>query len=109
MRCNVHVRFTPNSDRESELPQTVMSALPPKAEICAAQAHVCFGPEADIWPAWYLPFKTAPVLLSIASDHEIRAAPAVSRPMAPTSIRLIAHTTSRLNQLLERNFKPSRS
>src|SRR5262249_48505970 len=25
------VRFTPNSDRESELPQTVMSALPPKA------------------------------------------------------------------------------
>ena len=25
-----HVRFTPNSDRESGFPQTVMSALPPK-------------------------------------------------------------------------------
>src|SRR5262245_21724381 len=28
-----HVRFTPNSDRESGLPQIVMSALPPKADI----------------------------------------------------------------------------
>ena len=38
----------PNSDRESGLPQTVMSALPPKADMCTAQAHVCFGPKADI-------------------------------------------------------------
>src|SRR5262245_6302978 len=43
-----HVRFTPNSDRESGLPQTVMSALPPKADMCSAVAHVCFGPKADI-------------------------------------------------------------
>src|SRR5262249_37101928 len=28
-----HVRFTPNSDRKSGLPQTVMSALPLKADI----------------------------------------------------------------------------
>jgi len=28
-----HVRYYPNSDRESGLPQTVMSALPPKADI----------------------------------------------------------------------------
>jgi len=28
-----HVRFAPNSDRESGFPQTVMSALPPKADI----------------------------------------------------------------------------
>jgi hypothetical protein len=28
-----HVRFTPNSDRESEIPQKAMSALPPKADI----------------------------------------------------------------------------
>src|SRR5262249_24400734 len=27
---------------------TVMSALPPKADMCGAQAHVCFGPKADI-------------------------------------------------------------
>src|SRR5262245_46971543 len=42
-----HVCFTPNSDRESRHPQTVMSALPPKADMCSAPAHVCFGPKAD--------------------------------------------------------------
>ena len=46
-----HVRFTPNSDRESGHRQTVMSALSPKADMCGAQAHVCFGPIADIGPA----------------------------------------------------------
>jgi len=29
-------------------PQTVMSALPPKADMCSATAHVCFGPKAGI-------------------------------------------------------------
>jgi hypothetical protein len=29
-------------------PQKVMSALPPKADICGALAHVRFGPIADI-------------------------------------------------------------
>jgi hypothetical protein len=43
-----HVRFTPNSDRESRFPQTVMSALPPKADMCTARGHVCFGPTADM-------------------------------------------------------------
>ena len=28
--------------------QNVMSALPPKADICSALAHVCFVPIADI-------------------------------------------------------------
>jgi hypothetical protein len=42
------VRFAPNSDRESEFPQKVMSALPPKADMCGALAYVCFGPKADI-------------------------------------------------------------
>jgi hypothetical protein len=27
-----------------------MSALPPKADMCSALAHVCFGPKADIPP-----------------------------------------------------------
>ena len=43
-----HVRFTPNSDRESGFPHKVMSALPPKADIHSAQAYVRFGPIADI-------------------------------------------------------------
>jgi len=43
-----HVRFTPNSDRESGLPQKVVSALTPEADMCAALVHVSFGPIADI-------------------------------------------------------------
>src|SRR6188474_2853233 len=38
----------PYSDRKSGLRQTIMSALPPKADMCGAVAHVGFGPEADI-------------------------------------------------------------
>ena len=41
------VRFTPNSDRESGFPQKAMSALPPKADMCGALAHVRFVPIAD--------------------------------------------------------------
>jgi hypothetical protein len=43
-----HVRFIPNSDRESEIPQKAMSALPQKADMCGATRDVRFGPEADI-------------------------------------------------------------
>ena len=43
-----HVRFTPNSDRKSGHQSRVMSALPPKADMCSALAYVCFGPIADI-------------------------------------------------------------
>jgi hypothetical protein len=42
------VRFTPNSDRKSEFPHKVMSALHPKADMCGALDHVRFGPIADI-------------------------------------------------------------
>jgi hypothetical protein len=43
-----HVRFTPNSDRKSEIPQKAMSALLPKADMCSATSDVCFGPIADM-------------------------------------------------------------
>jgi hypothetical protein len=46
--AKTHVRLTPDSDRDSGLPQTVMSALPPKADMCGATGDVCFGPLADI-------------------------------------------------------------
>ena len=45
------VRFTPNSDRESGFPHKVMSALPPKADMCGATRDVCYGPIADICDA----------------------------------------------------------
>jgi len=48
VRRKSDVRFAPNSDRESGFPQTVMSALPPKADMCGAARDVRFGPIADI-------------------------------------------------------------
>jgi hypothetical protein len=33
--------------KQTFAPQNVMSALPPKADICAALAHVNYGPKAD--------------------------------------------------------------
>jgi len=36
-----HVRFTPNSDRESGHAAMVMSALHLKADMCGALSHVC--------------------------------------------------------------------
>ena len=42
-----HVRFTPNSDRESGIAAKVMSALPSKADMCGAISGVRFGPKAD--------------------------------------------------------------
>ena len=30
--------------KQTYAPQKVMSALPPKADMCSALAHVCFGP-----------------------------------------------------------------
>jgi hypothetical protein len=43
-----HVRFAPDSDRESRHPKNAMSALPSKADMCGARADVCYGPIADI-------------------------------------------------------------
>jgi hypothetical protein len=46
--ATAHVRFTPNSDRESGFSQKVMSALPSKADMCSATRDVRFGPKADM-------------------------------------------------------------
>jgi len=40
-RATAHVRFAPDSNRESGFPHKVMSALPLKANMCSALAHVC--------------------------------------------------------------------
>ena len=42
-----HVRFTPNCDCKSGYLRFVMSALPPKADMCSAAVPVRFGPKAD--------------------------------------------------------------
>ena len=40
VQCKSDVCFTPNSDRESEIPQRVMPALPPKADIARVSARL---------------------------------------------------------------------
>ena len=55
-----HVRFTPDSDRESGFPRKVMSALLPKADMCGAASDVRFGPIADIDPIFHLTAKKRP-------------------------------------------------
>ena len=40
--------LAPIATAKADSHKTVMSALPPKADICSALAHVCFGPIADI-------------------------------------------------------------
>jgi hypothetical protein len=35
-----HVRFTPDSDHESDLSQKTISALTPKADVCSALVYV---------------------------------------------------------------------
>jgi hypothetical protein len=48
MQCKTPCPLYLDSDRKSGHWQTVMSALPPKADMCSALANVCFGPKADI-------------------------------------------------------------
>jgi hypothetical protein len=38
----------PIATAKADMPQMVMSALPPKAEMCGATGDVRFGPKADI-------------------------------------------------------------
>jgi hypothetical protein len=38
----------PIATAKADMLQMVMSALPPKADMCGANRHVCFGPIADI-------------------------------------------------------------
>ena len=71
------VRFAPVSDRKSGLPQRVMSALPPKADMCGALAYVCYGPEADI------------DAYSITSSARARSVGGTVMPSALAVLRLI--------------------
>src|SRR5215475_5083740 len=77
-----HVRFTPNSDRESGLSQKSTSALPPKADMCGAHTHVCFGPIADSCNA-------ANGHYSINSSAIVRKFGGIVRPSALAVARLM--------------------
>jgi hypothetical protein len=40
--------LAPIATKKADMPQMVMSALPPKADVCGATRDVCPGPEAKI-------------------------------------------------------------
>jgi len=54
--CQVANFFTCTERRDTvhpadKLASGVMSALPPKADMCSARGNVCYGPEADMCSA----------------------------------------------------------
>jgi hypothetical protein len=51
-------------------PQNVMSALPPKADMCVALAYVCFGPQADITPAMAAKLWEMSDMVKVLEDRE---------------------------------------
>jgi len=71
------VCFTPDSDHKSGHVTMIMSALPPKADVCSAIVHVCFGPIADI------------ARHSINSSARERSEYGIVRPRALAVVRLI--------------------
>jgi hypothetical protein len=65
-----------------------MSALPPKADMCSALAHVCFGPIADIRPSF--DDLVGPLPFSSGLDHlppkslALNAVPGLNPRIDPT-------------------------
>src|SRR5262245_57305956 len=87
-----HVRFTPNSDRKSGLPQTVMSALPPKADMCGATRDVRIGPKADSCTATRLVCHF-PCSITIGASSTIDLSPALD-PIITLTVQLPARGRS---------------
>src|SRR5262245_61105175 len=79
-----------------------MSALPPKADMCGAVAHVCFGPKADMEP--FHPALTC----GLSVEHVVsrqRAANALERKIADWFNRYVlldGHQHTRTDQDLTR-------
>ena len=71
----------PIATAKADMPQMVMSALPPKADMCSANRHVCFGPIADI------PYFHSITSLALASNVG-----GTLRPSALAVLRLITNS-----------------
>ena len=111
-----HVRFTLNSDRESEIPQKVMSALPPKADMCSAnmsalppKADMCsansnvrFGPIADIGQVYSITSSAREISVAGTVMPRIRAV-----WMLMTSSNLVACTTGKSSGLAPLRTRPA--
>jgi hypothetical protein len=85
------VRFTPNSNRESGFPQTVMSALPPKAT-CAVQTGM-----SALGQKWTSSKLSLPRELSPSPQHNGLAQ--ITLPYR-AAIKLNDHAVGRINRAL---------
>ena len=82
---NPAVRMSALGRKQTFAPQNVMSALAPKADMCGALAHVCFGPIADKCPPGN---STTPSPRDpFGSDHAraISLRPSITRSMDETA------------------------
>ena len=48
VRASIENSELPVAQNQTRAPQKVMSALPPREDMCGALADVCFGPKADL-------------------------------------------------------------
>jgi hypothetical protein len=62
--------------KQTFAPQNVMSPLHPKADMCIATAHVCYGPKADIAQ------RPSMLALAIFFQHSKRATQLIRRGLA---------------------------
>ena len=65
--------------------QSGMSALTPKADMCSALAHVCFGPKADITAIARHGIKEAAMVRPLMAWFEIVSGPIYISAMSPST------------------------
>jgi hypothetical protein len=54
---SIELAMSALSQKQTFAAQYAMSAFPCKADMCGAQAHVCYGPDADI-AIWRLGYSS---------------------------------------------------
>ena len=71
-----------------------MSALPPKADMCSANRHVCFGPKADMTPKTERPPTRRSLRNSIWRFDQTAAFRFLRQPIRPNAPKPVANSGS---------------
>src|SRR4029079_14940950 len=94
----------PIATAKADMPQMVMSALSPKADVCGAQAHVCFGPKAAIG-AYSVAAVWEPIVIVFcrtskmtAVDHPNNSAPFIAAIGPRSCQRSVTRRHSRVSR-----------
>src|SRR6476659_506505 len=88
----------PIATAKADMPQMVMSALPPKADMCSARGDVCYGPKADIREKTSAKEKDRLAAVSLkfsqCFDQAARAFRFLRQPSRPNAPRPVAKSGS---------------